>query len=266
VQPQCTVLDCDTPAHARGLCSAHYARWYAGQLRIDVPEDGRRKRSRVCSVDGCNKPARYRGWCGTHYTRWKRHGDPLHVEKLKSYPPGTLCAAAGCERPARTGGYCKTHYGRLVTKGDIAIGRGPNGRPVEERFWNHITKDGPLIRPEFGPCWGWTGKHSKEGYGHLVSNADQGFKRIQATHVAWRLATGEDVPDGMRALHVCDNPGCTRNDDEGIYRVGDREFRRVGHLFLGTDADNTADMTAKKRGWWTSSHASDSRARASARR
>ena len=40
------------------------------------------------------------------------------------------------------------------------------------------------------------------------------------------------IPKGMFVLHHCDNPPCVRPD----------------HLFLGTAADNTADMMSKGRG------------------
>jgi len=49
-------------------------------------------------------------------------------------------------------------------------------------------------------------------------------------------------------LHTCDTPRCVRNDDRGTYKVSDRLLPRWGHLFLGTHADNMADMRAKGRG------------------
>ncbi len=47
---------------------------------------------------------------------------------------------------------------------------------------------------------------------------------------AWEV-THWPIPDGLFVLHRCDNPPCC--DPE--------------HLFLGTDADNTADKVAKGR-------------------
>lgn len=72
-------------------------------------------------------------------------------------------------------------------------------------------------------------------------------KNALAHRVAWELATGSAIPDGMVILHTCDNPACVRNDDEGVYEVNGRALPRRGHLALGTHADNSADMVAKGR-------------------
>jgi hypothetical protein len=51
-----------------------------------------------------------------------------------------------------------------------------------------------------------------------------------AHRYAWELTYGP-IPEGLSVLHRCDVPRCVRPD----------------HLFLGTQADNLADMTAKGR-------------------
>ena len=77
-------------------------------------------------------------------------------------------------------------------------------------------------------CLEWTGLTNAKGYGRTSLNG-----KPDLTHrIAWILANGP-IPDGLHVLHHCDNPPCC-----------DAET----HLFLGTDADNRADMAAKGRG------------------
>jgi hypothetical protein len=108
-----------------------------------------------------------------------------------------------------------------------------------------VDKGGPVParHPERGPCWVWTGCRNPDGYGQVTvrPGVSQGVHRT-----AWELAAGP-VPEGMSVLHVCDNPPCVRNDGEGWYEVNGVRRPRRGHLFLGTKADNRADMVAKGR-------------------
>lgn len=76
-------------------------------------------------------------------------------------------------------------------------------------------------------CWLWTGGRNPKGYG-VFKVSGVGFRG--AHRVAWELANGP-APAGLCVLHHCDNPRCVR----------------VDHLFLGTKADNSADMVAKGR-------------------
>ncbi len=47
----------------------------------------------------------------------------------------------------------------------------------------------------------------------------------------WEATHRGHVPDGKNVCHRCDNPGCVNPD----------------HLFIGSQRDNLADMTAKGR-------------------
>jgi hypothetical protein len=92
-------------------------------------------------------------------------------------------------------------------------------------------------------CYGWSGNADDNGYGRLSVNS-----RITLAHrYAWELATGETLSPEELICHVCDNPPCTRVDDEGFYEVAGVLLPRRGHLFKGTDGDNMRDMTIKGR-------------------
>ena len=78
-------------------------------------------------------------------------------------------------------------------------------------------------------CLEWQGATDKDGYGRICRGSrDEG---MEGTHrVAWVAAFGA-IPDGKHVLHTCDNPPCCEPT----------------HLWLGTNADNNADMAAKGR-------------------
>jgi hypothetical protein len=100
--------------------------------------------------------------------------------------------------------------------------------PLEDRFWTKVDKCGPVPEhvPELGPCWLWMASRFAGGYGRIDVN-----KHSKVAHrVAWGLVKG-DIPDGLLALHRCDNPPCVNPD----------------HLFLGTHKDNTQDALSKGR-------------------
>lgn len=102
-------------------------------------------------------------------------------------------------------------------------------RPVEDRFWEKVTKNGPTMPHMSTPCWVWTGATRHFGYGVINMGGHKG--RIESAHrVSWVIHYGP-IPDNICVLHTCDNPLCIRPD----------------HLFLGTRADNNHDMQQKGR-------------------
>lgn len=107
---------------------------------------------------------------------------------------------------------------------DDRIYRGGRRRlTADERF---------VIRVAYGlGCWEWMGSYFGTGYGQFTVRMGRTRKNWIAHRYAWARTFGP-IPDGLWVLHRCDNPKCVRPD----------------HLFLGTHADNMADMKAKGRG------------------
>lgn len=97
--------------------------------------------------------------------------------------------------------------GTAVTKGSLA-----------DRFWSKVRR---------GPgCWEWTACTDPNGYGRF----SVGGQSRKAPRVAYELTYGR-IPVGQQTRHTCDNPPCCR----------------PRHLRLGTQADNMADMYARRR-------------------
>lgn len=106
-----------------------------------------------------------------------------------------------------------------------------------ERFWAKVDKNGPGIkdRPDFGPCWVWTGCIQSRGYGCFSTGKKPGQKRATlklAHHVSYFLKTGVWIREPIQLCHVCDNRQCVNAD----------------HLFEGTQQENMDDMWRKDRG------------------
>ena len=127
----CTVPGCDRPAHAKGLCRAHYDRRRDG-ASLDAPVRAYRQPKATCTVEGCPRGAVARGLCGAHYQRALK-GRPVDSPiRSRVDAPSVGCSVPGCDRRVKSRGLCPKHYERQRTGRplDAPIKRGRPRREV----------------------------------------------------------------------------------------------------------------------------------------
>lgn len=95
------------------------------------------------------------------------------------------------------------------------------GKSADQRFEEKYE--------EIEGCWLWKSAFGTRGYGIFWHGKDR--KSIFAHRYALERKVGGLLPDGMVAMHSCDNPACVNPE----------------HLSLGTNRDNAMDAKAKGR-------------------
>ena len=89
----------------------------------------------------------------------------------------------------------------------------------EEMFWSKVDKNAP------NGCWHYLGHINRDGYGVI---------KLDGYYLAHRYAYEKvigKIPDGLHALHKCNNPRCCNPE----------------HLYLGDDAANAQDKVRAGR-------------------
>lgn len=98
-----------------------------------------------------------------------------------------------------------------------------------DTLYEHVMRN---VTPEPNTgCHLFTGS-GVAGYGRLMHHGVVWL----AHRAAWTVVVGP-IPEGLEVLHHCDMPACVLADPDPL----------KSHLFLGTPADNVADMRLKGR-------------------
>ena len=130
---------------------------------------------------------------------------------------------------------CFKEINRPIYPSHLKLGRGRFCSRGCQKIWQTIPLPERFLRyastavTDVG-CILWTAATNADGYG-ITGAGGKDSGNLLTHRVSYELVYGP-IPDHLLVLHRCDNPTCANPQ----------------HLFLGTNADNLADMRAKGRG------------------
>lgn len=106
-----------------------------------------------------------------------------------------------------------------------------SGRPIVERFWEKVNKNGPIhpYKPGLGRCWIWCRALNSSGYGSIREGSPS-KKMLGAHRVSYEIHNGK-IAESLIVRHTCDNPPCVN----------------PAHLVEDTQLGNIRDMNEKGR-------------------
>lgn len=131
------------------------------------------------------------------------------MENKRCLHCGTMFGPSRCMKPAgwKVTKFCSRRCGGLA-----------RATPAQKQLKNY--------RVDQNGCWLWLGSVGKDGYGRLTIR-----NRSHSAHRQSYLVHVGNIGPGLCACHRCDVRLCINPE----------------HLFLGTQADNNADMDSKGR-------------------
>jgi len=119
-------------------------------------------------------------------------------------------------------------YDKKTQQDDKIIKKKSRATPIDELFWRYVDKNGPIIYPELGPCWVWTGSLMTSGYGSLQSFS---LKIRMGAHRYSFMREFGPFDSRLNICHKCDLKVCVN----------------PFHLFAATQRENLMDMVRKGR-------------------
>lgn len=128
------------------------------------------------------------------------------------------CHVLGCVKEAKQKSLCCMHYTRQRRYGSFEM---PQKKALFQIFAESVEVDEP------DKCWLWTGNAITTGLNYGRINV--GRKSYLAHRLSYEFLV-QPLPQGMLALHTCDNPKCVNPH----------------HLYAGNHKQNAIDRSVRK--------------------